>query len=81
MTTLRITWYDSGMHLDEGWATADKYTEDIDLDRLLVVTVGMLMHEDDDVVVLGLSYDPAHENWYGAQLIMKLNIQKREVLL
>jgi hypothetical protein len=34
----------------------------------------MIMHEDDDIVTVGLNYDPNHDNWIGVQLIARQNI-------
>jgi hypothetical protein len=39
------------------------------------VTVGIIMHEDEDIIVVALSHDPAHDKWISAQLIHKQSIQ------
>lgn len=76
----RITWIDSGMHLDEGWASTAVYAERAKNWNGEVVTVGTVFHEDDKVVVVGLSRDTGNGNWYGAQLIYKSCITEREEL-
>jgi hypothetical protein len=45
-----------------------------------VVTVGQLVHEDDDVVVLGLSVDEPGDAVFGAQVIWKRSIIERSCL-
>jgi hypothetical protein len=42
-----------------------------------VTSVGMLVHEDDDVVILGLSIDEAGGTVFGAQAIWKASILER----
>lgn len=69
-----VTWLDSGVHIDHGWASAEKYCESTGLNGMTVHTVGILMHEDEDTVMVGLSYDPTHDTWFGAQLIARQNI-------
>jgi hypothetical protein len=70
-----VRWIDSGMHSDYGWAPAEKYIENADLHRMECVTVGIIMHEDEDIIVVALSHDPAHDKWISAQLIHKQSIQ------
>lgn len=70
----RVVWLDSGIHKDLGWASAADYMEGTGLAEMTVTTVGMIMHEDDDIVTLGLNYDPNHDNWIGVQLIARQNI-------
>lgn len=45
-----------------------------------VTTVGVLVHEDDDVVILGLSIDEASGSVFGAQAIWKACILERRGL-
>lgn len=76
----RIVWIDSGMFIDKGWATTQVYRDSIAGWRGDVESVGTVMFEDDDVVVLGLSRDIVNDTWYGAQLIHKPCISYREAL-
>ena len=80
MEVERIHWTDSGMHLDHGWAKATAFAQSAMNWSGEVVTVGQVIHEDDSVVVVGLSHDTSNDEWYGAQLIYKPCITKRETL-
>jgi len=76
----RVTWTDSGMFIDEGWAKTDVYRSAAQKWHGDVVTIGQPIYEDDTVLVLGLSHDRAHDHWFGAQLIAKTNIKERTTL-
>lgn len=80
MTTERIIWTDSGMFLDEGWASLDVYQRQAREWDGDVETIGRVLYEDDKVLVVGLSHDRQNDNWYGAQLIAKACITNRETL-
>jgi len=71
---VHVQWRDSGIHVDKGWAGLDQYMANLSADSTLVDTVGILMHEDDDILMIGMSYDSFHDTWYGAQVILKSNI-------
>jgi hypothetical protein len=75
-----VLWLDSGLHIDHGWASAATYKEGADLSRMTVLTVGLLMDENEDRILVGLNYDEAHEAWIGAQAIARSSIQKLEYL-
>lgn len=77
---VRVTWTDSGMFIDEGWAKTDVYRSAAQKWHGDVVTIGQPIYEDDTVLVLGLSHDRAHDHWFGAQLIAKANIKERTTL-
>jgi hypothetical protein len=78
----RIRWLDSGMQL-----AADEWTSIAGLrarsvaSAMEVVTAGLLVHEDDDVVVLGLSIDEPGDAVFGAQVIWKSAILERHGLV
>lgn len=72
---VEVVWVDSGMHIDHGWASTEKYLTNIGLDRMTVRTVGIRVHEDDEALLVALSHDPAHDKWQGMQLILKDNIR------
>jgi hypothetical protein len=76
-----VQWTDSGMHVDHGWDTLDKYRQDLSPGSTRVQTVGILMHEDDEIMLIGLSYDPTHDKYYGAQMILKSNVLSIEPLI
>ena len=75
-----VEWIDSGMHMDHGWATSEEYRARVSMDRLYVRTVGMLMDDNEDIVLVGLNYDPTHQAWVGVQAIQKSNITSMEYL-
>lgn len=69
---VRVEWIDSGNHKDAGWGPKEKYLEDVHEEiRQGVLTVGYLMHADDDLLVVALSWDPYCDAYYGAQIIYK----------
>lgn len=69
MKYVEVIWIDSGMHVDYGWATTEKYKEGTTLDKMRVTTVGMLIDLTPEIVLVGLCRDPAHDKWFGAQVI------------
>jgi hypothetical protein len=73
-----IRWRDSGMHLaSEEWTSITRVCAQAVTSGMEVTTVGMLVHEDDDVVVLGLSIDESGGSVFGAQAILKVCILDR----
>ena len=76
-----VKWLDSGMHIDKGWASLEDYRKDTETSRMTVVTVGILMHEDDQTILIGQTYDPSHDHWVGGQLILKENVVSRNFLV
>lgn len=75
-----VRWVDSGMHSDYGWDTAAKYLDRASLRQMECVTVGILMHEDEDIIAVALSHDPEHDKWISAQLIHKQAIKDLQYL-
>ena len=73
-----IRWRDSGMHLaSDEWTPITNLRARAVVSGMEVTTVGMLVHEDDDVVILGLSIDAAGGTVFGAQAIWKASILER----
>lgn len=73
-----IRWRDSGMQLaSDEWTPITNLRARAVVSGLEVITVGMLVHEDDDVVILGLSIDEAGGSVFGAQAIWKASILER----
>lgn len=72
-----VRWIDSGMAIDRGWARRERYIADVRIDRMIAQSAGYLMHEDEHVLVLSTTYDPAGETFYGAQVITKASILER----
>ena len=72
-----VRWLDSGTHLSDGWMQLDVVRQQAKASLQYVDTVGFVVHEDEEVVVLGLSHDAVHDTVYGAQVIAKANIVER----
>lgn len=77
---LMVVWRDSGMQINEPWASTEVYQAYSRDWTGKVISVGMLLHEDDSVLVLGLSYDAEGDHWFSAQLIYKPDIIERKTL-
>jgi hypothetical protein len=76
-----IRWLDSGMHLaSDEWTPIEGLRAKADPSGMEVTTVGMLVHEDDLVVILGLSVDHIRGSVFGAQAIWKASILERHAL-
>jgi hypothetical protein len=73
-----IRWRDSGLHLaSDEWTPISNLRARSVIAGMEVTTVGILVHEDDDVVILGLSVDEAGGAVFGAQAIWKASILER----
>ena len=76
-----IRWLDSGMHLASAeWTPIDGLRALADPSGMEVTTVGMVVHEDDLVAILGLSVDHVGGSVFGAQAIWKASILERHAL-
>lgn len=76
-----IRWRDSGMQLaSDEWTPITSLRARSAIAGMEVITVGVLVHEDDDVVILGLSIDEAGGSVFGAQAIWKACILERRDL-
>lgn len=79
---VRATWVDSGMNRTNGWESLQDTLAGIGDKQLApVITVGVLMHEDDNQVVIGQSYDSGNDTWYSAQVIWKKALLSLEPLM
>lgn len=76
-TTEAIFWLDSGTHLSDGWMDLEVVKQQAKASLQMVLTVGQVVYEDADVVVVGLSV--AEETVFGAQVIAKSNIRQRGI--
>jgi hypothetical protein len=73
-----IRWRDSGMHLaSDEWTAITRVRAQAVLTGMDVTSAGMLVHEDDDVVILGLSIDETGGTVFGAQAIWEASILER----
>lgn len=68
---VRVTWIDSGLSRDKGWASKSKYMEGLSLQMMTVRTVGLYLGETDDVFVVAQSHDSDNGNWTATQVIAK----------
>ena len=76
-----IEWIDSGLHIDEVWASLEVYRSVAREWDGTVTTIGFPIYEDEDRVVLALSRDHQRDCYFGAQLILKSCIKKRDILM
>lgn len=76
-----VTWTDSGlqMHTD-GWSNLDVFVSQAKKWNGVVTTVGTLIYEDENVLVLALSHDKENDAYYGAQLVWKPCVIERTEL-
>lgn len=75
MKVVKITWVDSA-NTRLGWNSKSidklKYTE--------IVTIGFLISEDDNKILISHSYSDTYVMWYDAFVIPKVAIKKIDVL-
>lgn len=73
-----IEWTDSGMSRGGAWMSFDTATSEVCENTLApVVTVGLYMGEDDDVLVLAQSHAASENGYYNMQVVLKSCITKR----
>lgn len=72
-----IRWLDTGLAISEGWKRPEHYASQARTGRMEVVSAGLLVYEDDDVVVVANSYDPELDQFVNAQVIAKVAILSR----
>ena len=75
-----VRWLDSGTHLHDGWMQLEVVQQQAPACLQEVDTVGHVVFEDDDVIVLGLSVDSNNATVFGAQVIAKSCIKHRATL-
>lgn len=76
----RIEWVDSGLAFASTWLDEGVIAARAKEWHGIVVSVGQLVFEDDDKIILGLSYDTEAGNWASCFGIMKSSIIKRTPL-
>jgi hypothetical protein len=76
MRLVRITWHDSGMQHESGWKTP----EQVENRTPSVISVGYVVHEDDENITIaqGFCIDP--ELYYGFHTVWKPAVKKMEEL-
>lgn len=81
-TMVRVRWLDSGMAITKGWASVEDYAKDATTgDGVMEAeTVGYLVFEDDDIVLIAQTLDIGNGQMLNAQAIAKDCIYGRERL-
>jgi hypothetical protein len=69
-----VRWIDSGLFISDGWQQLTEVIGQATGSNMTVTTIGHLIHEDDEIVVVGLSLDKDNDAVFGAQTIAKMNI-------
>lgn len=72
-----VRWKDAAGHVDNVWRPIEEARE---LEPAPIVTVGMLVKEEPDYIVLVNSYDARNEVVHGDMVILKANIISRTVI-
>jgi hypothetical protein len=73
-----VKWLDTGLAISDGWMTPEHILAHAQ--NQTVESVGFVMHEDTDIIVLTGSYAPDIDQHLNAQVIRKSAIIAREAL-
>jgi hypothetical protein len=73
---ISVVWIDSGISVINRWENPEEILKDIDLEKKPVKTVGFLLKEDDDWIVLATSLNERSIN--GGFAVYKKNIIERK---
>jgi len=73
----RIVWVDSGLSFASTWLDTKDIIERAKDWNGRIVSVGQVIYEDDERLVLGINYDPENDNWAACFLIGKVAILNR----
>lgn len=66
---VRVCWRDTGLQFPQEWQHVEDYVAKLKGTWMHAETVGYRMYQDSDVMLVGLSYDPQNETYYGVQAI------------
>jgi hypothetical protein len=77
MREVRITWTDS-MTVSEGWASIEDYVTSSS--SVSCVSLGFLINEDDEKLVLAMNYDPDNDHVNQTIVIPRVSVEKIEDL-
>lgn len=69
-----VRWVDSGLFISDGWQQLTEVIGQATGSNMTVTTIGHLIYEDDEIVVVGLSLDRDNNAVFGAQTIARMNI-------
>ena len=70
-----IRWLDTGLAGSDGWKDKAFYMREGKCSE--VISAGLLVHEDEEVVIVANSYDPDNDLYVNAQVIAKSAIISR----
>ena len=70
---VEIEWVDS-LDVSDGWETIEHYIEEGAM--IICTSVGYLIHEDEDIMILAMSHDPSNEHVGHGMTIPKVSIKK-----
>jgi hypothetical protein len=76
MRVERVTWLDTGLAISDGWMTPAHILEHAT--NQLVTSVGFVMYEDDDRLILTGTFAADIDQHLNAQSISKIAIRQRE---
>lgn len=76
----RVEWVDSGLSFASAWLDERVAVERVKEWNGIVVTVGHVVYEDEERILIGMSHDVETGNWAGLFGIYKPCIIKRTVL-
>src|SRR5687768_11742154 len=79
---VEIDWVDSGeAAANDEWTKTDKIKQRApNLVKHWPSTTGKLLHFDDHVAVVGLTYDEENDTWFSVQIIQRSAIRKVTIL-
>lgn len=78
MLRLEVEWVDSGVARDNGWEPKQVIVEHLDFEP--VTSVGWLLFEDEERIILAQTYDEKHQNFYNLHAVWRPAIKKITVL-
>ena len=74
---VRVEWIDSGMSRSNGWEGALAFIEAAHAaDALKVVSVGWLLHSDEEHVIIAQSWDKENDQYLNGQIIWRKAMTK-----
>ena len=76
---VRVEWTDSGTFRESGWESKEQLLERTN-GLINVVTVGYLVHEEEDKYFIALSSDFTNDHYYGVQIIGKFAVHSMKYL-
>lgn len=76
---LEVEWIDSGAARSDGWEPRQEMIDGLDISRA-VVTVGVLLLEDEDRIILAQTADDSSDTFFSAFCIWKPSIKRVTIL-